>query len=113
MVVRVPEIGRLRDRVTLGAPVDPPALGADGEPAAQYTAAGEVWAAVETLSGREFLTADQLVAEVSDRVWIKWRPDVTRRWRLIDKRTGRKLFVEHAKEYRKEDRLELLCKAGK
>lgn len=68
--------GDLRHRVTIqedqGATQD-----GFGQEVEDWQDVATVWAAVEPLSGREFLEAQQTQAEVSTRIRIRYRSDVT------------------------------------
>lgn len=67
--------GRLRHRVTIQTRSTTPE--ADGGQPATWTDGATVWAGVEPIAGREMLRADAAAAEVSHRVWMRWRAGVT------------------------------------
>ncbi len=69
---------RLRDVVTLIVPASPEDRNELGEPIQQESVEARVRANVETLSGRELVYAQQVAAEATDVVEIRWRPGVTR-----------------------------------
>lgn len=64
--------GRLRHRITLetwGVAQDP----ATGIVTEGWTPVGEVWAAIEPLSGREFIASQAEQSTISTRITIAWR----------------------------------------
>ena len=65
--------GRLRHRVTVQRPVT--SRDSYGQDVITWTSAGDVWAAVEPLRGREYFDADQHTGEITTRVIIRWRSD--------------------------------------
>lgn len=71
---------RLRHRITIQEKsLAPDAL---GQPATSWTDVATVWAAVEPLRGREFFAADQMNAEVTTRIRIRWRSGITAAMRV-------------------------------
>lgn len=79
--------GALRHRVTLEVPTG--VADATGDPVPGWTVAAVVWAAVVPLSGQERLAAQQVVADVSHQVTLRYRADVTPHMRI---RLGSRLF---------------------
>ena len=73
--------GDLRHRVSLQ--VSTPVQGASGEMVDSWATTATVWAAVEPLSGRELLLAQQAASSVTHRVRIRARTDVTPRNRFL------------------------------
>lgn len=74
-------IGELRHRVTLQQKeVTEDELKQQAE---IWTDMATVWAAVEPLSGREYFAAKQINAELSVRVTIRYRKDVTPDTRIV------------------------------
>lgn len=73
--------GKLRHRITLQAwaSTQDPDTGVvtDG-----WTPLADVWAAVEPLSGREFIAAQAQQSSVTARITIDYRPDVTTKTRV-------------------------------
>jgi len=72
--------GRLRHQVTLQKPVTN--QDTYGQDVATWTDVATVWAGVEPLKGREFYDAQQVNAELSVRVVIRYRSDVAATWRV-------------------------------
>lgn len=72
--------GELRKRITLQKPVH--ARNDFGEMVTTYSDFITVWAAIEWQSGRRFLEAKQLNAEVQGVVRIRWRDDIQPEWRI-------------------------------
>ena len=74
-----------------------------------WTKLAEVWAAVEPLSGRELLNAQQIQPDVTHRVRIRHRDDVTAKMRV--QHDSRNLNIESIINVNERDReLHLLCR---
>lgn len=74
-----------------------------------WTKLAEVWAAVEPLSGRELLNAQQIQPDVTHRVRIRHRDDVTPKMRV--QHESRSLNIESVINLNERDReLHLLCR---
>jgi len=73
--------GRLRHRVTIQQPVV--AVNGYGERITTWSTVAVVWAAVEPLRGREFFDAEQVQAEISHRVVLRYRSGLTTTMRLL------------------------------
>ena len=67
--------GKLRHRVTIQK--NTPSQNDLGEAIASWSTVATVWAAVEPLQGREFFEARQEQADVTTRIRIRWRDDVS------------------------------------
>lgn len=65
-------IGQLRHRVMLEAPPDPEDLDGLGQPIGPWTTVGTFWAFVRPMSGHELRVAEQLRADVSHLVTMRW-----------------------------------------
>jgi SPP1 family predicted phage head-tail adaptor len=103
------EAGRLDKQVTIQAFTTTP--NSIGEAVKGWANVATVWAAVEPLQGREFWSQQQVQSEVTTRVRIRFRTDVTAKNRVLF--GGRVLVVEsviNPKE-RKEE-LQLMCSEG-
>ena len=74
--------GRLRQRVTLEAPPEPQDTDAYGDPNDIWVAVADVAAEVEELGGTRLIAAQQLTADATYTVTVRWRPGVTPRMRL-------------------------------
>lgn len=76
------QAGKLRHRVTLQRPVKTqnPATGAiiNG-----WADVATLWASVVDLSAREFVAAQAGQSEVTTRITIRWRDDVTSKHRIL------------------------------
>ena len=79
-----------------------------GEPSESWSTLAQVWAAVEPLSGREFMNAQQVESQITHRVRIRARDDVTPDMRIShDSRT---LNIESVINIEERDReLHLMC----
>ena len=73
--------GRLRHRVTIQQPVV--AVNGYGERITTWSTVATVWGAVEPLRGREFFDAEQVQAEVSHRVVLRYRSGLATTMRLL------------------------------
>lgn len=74
-----------------------------------------VWAEVKGISGRELIAAGAEMSEVTFRMWVRYRSDVTCASRIIWKQKGHdaKAFdIQSVIPDEKATRLELLCKGG-
>lgn len=105
-------IGRLRHRVTFEKPDGPAATrAASGQLVEDWVDVATVWASVEPLSGRELFQARQVQADVTHRVYVRYRDDVranAARWRLVHR--GRTFAIVSAVDLVERERfLELLC----
>jgi SPP1 family predicted phage head-tail adaptor len=72
--------GTLRQRVTIDERTV--ALDTFGQETVTWSELATVWAAVHPLSGREYLDSRQLQAQVSTRVRMRYRSDVTPHMRV-------------------------------
>lgn len=101
------QAGRLRQRVRIQEPVD--AQNGLGEMIRAWSTVATVWAAVEPLRGREFFDAEQVQAEISHRVRLRYRPGVDATMRVL---FGSRVFqiqsVIDVDERRRE--LQLMCR---
>jgi len=71
------ESGRLRHRVTLQARTG--AVDDFGQPVDAWEDVLTTWATVQPVSGREFQEGAQVEAEVTHKVWLRWRAGATPR----------------------------------
>ena len=82
-----------------------------GEPIETWATYAKRWAAVEPLSGRELLQAQQVNSEATIRVRLRFVSGVTQQQRLLhNSRTLEIVSVIDPQERNAE--LELLCKEG-
>lgn len=107
--------GALRHRVQLHEPVVQ--IDADtGEPViTDWLDHGQVWAAIEPVSGREWLQSAEFREGVTTRIRIRWRDDVTSMWRVIHTRTsGDTVYGIDAvlPRYEGMSELHLMCSSG-
>lgn len=73
--------GMLRHRVTLQRFQQ--GQDAYGGPVETWEDVATVWASLEAMSGREFFASQQAQSEVTQRIRIRYRPDVTADMRVI------------------------------
>ena len=72
--------GNLRQRVTIKQKTA--TQDAYGDEVITWVSWATVWAAVEPLTGREFLAARQVTAEVTTRIRIRYRSGILPEWRV-------------------------------
>lgn len=75
--------GKLRHQVQLWSA--PPANQPDsfGDVSGQYTLVGTCWVEIKPGSGREFWMAQQTRADLTHTISMRYRPDVSPRWRVV------------------------------
>lgn len=101
------QAGKLRHRVTIQTQTA--TQGTFGEPADTWTDVDTVWASVEPLSGREFLDARQMQADVTTRVTIRYLAGVIPSMRV--KYGTRTLDILGVVNREERDRtMELMCR---
>jgi len=103
--------GRLTRRITLQQKI---ASGQDayGVPSTTWQDVATVWAAVEPISGREFWAQQQVQAEATIRIWIRYRIGITADMRAV---MGERVFALVAPPIDWRDRheyLQLMCSEG-
>lgn len=69
------QAGRLNQRVTISSRAT--TVDSYGEPTGSWSTLATVWAVVQPLMGREFQEAKQTEAELTTRIRIRYRTDVT------------------------------------
>ena len=74
------EIGELRRRVTLEAPID--ALDDAGSTTRSYAPLGDIWAQVTPMRGESRFEASRQESSITHIVRIRWRDDVTSEMRF-------------------------------
>lgn len=81
-----------------------------GEVAQQWVEVAEVWAAIEPVSGREFIQSAATQSKVDARIVIRQRDDVDASMRLVHVRLGRPdvIYNPHAFLEDKESGLEYM-----
>lgn len=102
-------IGNMDRRVILQSPNQ--ARDAMGQMVLTWTDVATVWAEQVSMTSREKIAAAGTVAERMSKFRIRFRTDVTERWRLVEGSTG--YDITSAQPYgSRKDRLELLCMEG-
>jgi SPP1 family predicted phage head-tail adaptor len=76
------QAGKLRHRVTIESLVETQD-GTTGAISRAWSTVATVWAAIEPLSGREFIAAQGAQAEVVARILIRYRDDVVAKMRVV------------------------------
>ena len=101
------EAGKLRQRVILQSFVA--TRDAYGEPIETWSTVVTLWGAVEPLTGREFYQAQQVNAEITHKVRIRYRTLTNSRMRfLLGTRIFEILYIVNENERNRE--LIMLCK---
>lgn len=99
--------GRLRHRVTIQQPVA--AVNGYGERITTWSTVATVWGAVEPLRGREFFDAEQVQAEISHRVVLRYRSGISSTMRLLH--LSRVLHIQQVIDVDERHReLQLMCR---
>ena len=80
-----------------------------GQPVTTWTALYTIWAAVEPLTGREYIAATAAVSEVTTRICLRYRPGITPADRVNHE--GRVYGITSVIDYRSANReLVLMCR---
>lgn len=70
--------GKLRNRITILRPPSPDDVDEVGQPIDVWQPVAETWAAIEPLRGRELFSAQQVNAEVTTRIRVRYRKGIDR-----------------------------------
>lgn len=103
-------IGEMRHRITLQQPIETP----DGHKGhtVKWQDLATLWASVEPLSGREYFYSHQIKAEITHRVKIRYRENITTKMRI--KHRDRVLAIESILDLKERRQiLEILCREEK
>ncbi|MDC9583359.1 phage head closure protein [Xenorhabdus sp. PR6a] len=100
--------GRLRHRVTIQK--NESSRSPMGSVINKWVDVAEVWAEVRTISGRELVASSAVFSEVTIRIWLRYRADITTGHRIVYQ--GKPLVIAVVIPDTKHTRLELLCKGG-
>jgi SPP1 family predicted phage head-tail adaptor len=103
--------GPLRHRVQLQAPIVR-VSDEDGEPIVErWQNVAKVWASIEPATGREWLASQEFRAQVTTRIRIRWRVDVTSAMRALH---GATVYSIEAvlPGYAGRSELQLMCSSG-
>lgn len=73
--------GKLRHQVQIQQPVT--VIDSNGERTETWEHVAYVWAAVEPLSAKEFMTAQQIQSKVSTRITIRYRDSIDATMRIV------------------------------
>lgn len=78
----------------------------------QWAEFAKVWAAIEPVSGREYLASSEFRAQITTRIRIRWRPDVDASARVVAD-DGTVYSIDAAMPVRGLTReLHLMCSSG-
>ncbi len=101
--------GLLRHRVDLQAPTQ--TRGPAGGVVETFATVQTVYASVEPIGGKEFFAAQQVQSDLSHRIRLRWRPDLTptTKWRV--RYDGRDFDIEQVIEmFERMREWHLMCK---
>lgn len=73
--------GRLRHRVEIQQQVS--TVDSSGETSIEWETVDTVWAAVEPLSAREYIAAQQIGSQITTRITIRYRDDIVPSMRIL------------------------------
>lgn len=76
------DIGKLRHKIEIQSRTEPETLDKYGESSGEWTTLISVWAAIEPASGKQLYVAEQIQAEISHVVTIRYYSGVTARQRI-------------------------------
>ena len=98
--------GRLDKRVTLQSATI--ARDDNGQPIETFSTVAEIWAAIDPIRGREFFSAQQVSADTTHRLTIRYRAGVSVQNRIL---YGSRVFrIESViNPLERSERLELMC----
>ncbi|PHM24126.1 phage head closure protein [Xenorhabdus budapestensis] len=105
--------GALRHRITIQKNEQTRSPG--GSVIKTWVDVAEIWAEVKYISGRELVASQRVLSEVTVRIWLRYRNDITTAHRIVyqETRTHSQAFAIVAViPDAKHTRLELLCKGG-
>jgi SPP1 family predicted phage head-tail adaptor len=106
------KLGEMRHRVTIEAEPTDPAVNSLGEQPEGWAPVCVVWAAIETLSGRELYREVQVQPEATHKVEIRYRKGISSDMRIIHQ--GRKLNIYRVDDPgERHEKLELYCTEAK
>lgn len=80
------KVGRLRHRGILQRRVDAELEG--GEIVPDFVTVAEIWISIEPMSGREYFTAQQIAADVTTSIKMRWRPGIDSTYRILHQISG-------------------------
>jgi SPP1 family predicted phage head-tail adaptor len=104
--------GRLNKRVLIERSVTgSPAVNDFGEPIVTWEEVGEVWSAVEPLSGREFWAQQQVQSEITVRFRIRYRDDLLTGMRVVYN-SAIYMIKSIIDPLEKHEELHLMCSKG-
>lgn len=105
-------IGRLRHRVVIEAPVE--TQDASGDPVITWAHVATAWAAVEPIKGREATFGNQTLEERDTRIVVRWSPlidTLSAKYRLRHRQDIYNI-VNLAEVDMAHKSVEILCKSG-
>jgi SPP1 family predicted phage head-tail adaptor len=83
------QIGKLRNKIEIQARMDPSTTNGYGEPTEEWETVLTVWGGITTPTGKQLYVAEQLQAEVSHIVLLRYCDALTPRHRL---KFGERIF---------------------
>lgn len=91
-----------------------------GEEVVEFVARGSMSCAIEPITGREALRADQILADMDTRITVRWSPfaaQITAKWRLRFERYGSQSVTYNitrppAEKFMGMREIEFMCNSG-
>ena len=104
--------GSLNKRIKISSLVTgSPAVDTLGQPNTSWVEVDTVWGAIEPLSGREFWAQQQVQSEITVRVRIRYRNDITPSMKA--EYAGKTYMIKNVIDFQEEHReLQLMCTEG-
>ncbi|KAB2337752.1 phage head closure protein [Cytobacillus depressus] len=101
--------GRFRHRISILKAPGPDDVDEVGQPLDDWIPIAETWAAIEPLRGRELFTAQQVNAEVTARITIRYRTGIDRTMKAIYNDNEFEFLYVINTNYANEE-LQIMCK---
>lgn len=106
------QAGKLNKRVKISQLVTgSPPVDSVGQPNTSWEELNTVWAAVEPLSGREFWAQQQVQSEITTRIRVRYRSDITVGMKA--EYNSKTYVIKYVIDYQEEHKeLWLMCSEG-
>jgi SPP1 family predicted phage head-tail adaptor len=98
--------GSLDRRITIQQPTE--TQNSFGEIVVSFSNFAEVWAEVIPLSGRELITAGQVLPEATLRITIRWLAGINEKFRILYE--GVAYDIQHIAELKRREGLQITVK---
>lgn len=101
------QAGELRNRITIQKQVS--TQDSFGQQVETWTDIATVWSNINPIAGREFFAAETVNSEITHKIRIRFRSDITPDMRVVYQ--SRMFFIQTViNEYEKNTVLQLMCK---